>query len=587
MFCQSLLRASLLAVLLCLTPHANGDSDQFESLLAEANTVRSADAGKFSLLLDRLDDISAEATVQQRQQLRYLHTYRLALAGDFQGAIRDLRVLFDEATEVELRFQVGAFLVNNFAATREFAEGLAYLDQTLALLPQISDQQLRQQSLIGAMVLYNQVGQHDLALHYADTVLAEPTSGRTRCKVEFMRLEALFNQGSLPADERPFTDGIGRCQSEGEVIVAGFIRGYLARKWDSSGRTADAAALLLQHLAEAEGTRYPRLIGEIQSLLAQYQFKLGRAAEAEEHARQAIAQSAGIAYSLPLVMAYKTLYDAANERGDTAAALGHYRNYAEADKAYLNAIKARELAVQLGKHETLQKTQTIELLNRQNQVLQLEQEVSKQAATNTQLLLALVLVLLASVAFWAYRIKRVQLALKRLAETDALTGLGNRGHFTQRAGELLEASDRNHRVVSLIMFDLDLFKRINDHFGHATGDWVLRQVAQVSKSAVGAKEVLGRIGGEEFAILRADCDLACAREMAAQLRARIAAIDSPAEGASFQISASFGVSSSATSGYDLDRLLAHADHALYASKHEGRNRVNVYDSSMDDVARVP
>ncbi|MGE4073085.1 MAG: diguanylate cyclase [Lysobacterales bacterium] len=582
-----MLRASCLALLLCLTPQAHGDSDQFESLLAEADAVRSSDAGKFSLLLDRLDAISAEASVQQRQHLRYLQAYRLALAGDFQGAIRDLKVLFDEATDVSLRFQAGAFLVNNFAATREFAEGLAYLDQTLALLPEISDQQLRQQNLIGAMVLYNQVGQYDLALHYADMVLAEPTSGRTRCKAEFMRLEALFNQAALPADDQQFTDRIQRCLEEGEVLVAGFIRGYLARKWDADGRTAEAVSLLQQHLAEVEATRYPRLIGEIHSLLAQYEYKLGHAALAEGHARQAIAQSAGIAFSLPLVLAYKTLYDTAIERGDTTAALEHYRNYAEADKAYLDATKARELAVQLAKHETLQKTQTIELLNRQNQVLQLEQKVSKQAATNTQLVLALVLLLLASLAFWAYRIKRVQMALKRMAETDALTGVSNRGHFTERAGELLQASERKRRAVSLIMFDLDLFKRINDHFGHATGDWVLRQVASVSKSAVTGKDVFGRIGGEEFAILRPDCDLDCARELATKLRERIAGIDGRANGASFQVSASFGVSSSADSGYDLDRLLAHADHALYASKHAGRNRVYVYDSSMAELEQVP
>ncbi|MEZ5469735.1 MAG: GGDEF domain-containing protein [Lysobacterales bacterium] len=436
-------------------------------------------------------------------------------------------------------------------------------------------------------LLYNQVGQYDLGRHYSEMILAEEPAARAQCYANHLRLEALYHLDQLPRDDATIRRAIDQCVTNNELLLANLLRGQLARKWAAENRYAEAVDYLKASLPEVEATRYPRLIGEIHSLLAQYEYHLGHAELAEEHARQAIAQSSGIAFSLPLVLAYKTLYDTAIERGDTAAALEQYRNYAEADKAYLDATKARELAVQLAKHETLQKTQTIELLNRQNRVLQLEQKVSKQAATNTQLVLALVLLLLASLAFWAYRIKRVQIELKRLAETDALTGLSNRGHFTDRAGELLLASERKRRVVSLIMFDLDLFKRINDHFGHATGDWVLRQVASVSKSAVTGKDVFARIGGEEFAILRPDCDLDCARELASQLRECIAGIDGRTNGASFEVSASFGVSSSADSGYDLDRLLAHADHALYASKHAGRNRVNVYDSSMAEVAQAP
>ena len=575
------IRAVCVCTLLFVPLWATADSARFQTLLQQADSMRTADVAEFGKLLAQLDDLVGEATPLQQQQLRFLHAYRLALAGDFTAAIDGLKRLLEETTDVTLRFRAGTFVANNFAATREFVEGLGYLDRALELLPQVPDQVVRQDGLLSAMVLFNQVGQYDLALHYADSVLDLATHSRTRCKAEFMRLEALFNLDRLPADDQQFTKGIDDCQAQGEVLVAGFIRGYLARKWAAGGRIADAAALLRDHLAEVEGANYPRLTSEIHSLLALYEFELGHVDVAEKHAQSAIAQSNGIAFSLPLVQAHKTLYEAAEQQGDAVAALDHYRRYAEADKAYLDAIKARELAVQLAKQETLQKTQTIELLNKQNQVLQLEQKVSKQAATNTQLLLALVLVLLASISFWAYRIKRMQLALKRVAEIDALTGVSNRGHFTQRATELLASSAKQGKVVSLIMFDLDLFKRINDHFGHASGDWVLKQVAQVCQLALGPKEIFGRVGGEEFAILRSACDLSAAEDLANELRQRIAAIDSRRNGAIFQISASFGVSVSSVSGHDLDRLLAHADHALYASKHKGRNRVSAYDPSAE------
>jgi diguanylate cyclase (GGDEF)-like protein len=344
--------------------------------------------------------------------------------------------------------------------------------------------------------------------------------------------------------------------------------------------------LLRDNLPEVEATRYPRLIGEIQSLLAEYELAQGHVDSAEAHARSAIAHSSAIEFSLPLVMAHHVLYESALERDDVRAALDHYRSYAKADKAFLDATKARELAVQLVRQETVQKNQTIELLNKRNQVLQLEQQVSRQAATNTQLLLALALVLLASISFWGFKNKRMQRALRQLAETDGLTGIGNRHHFTQTATAMLRANERSAASVALIMFDLDHFKVINDHYGHATGDWVLRQVAGACRPLIAASACFGRIGGEEFAVIVDGASVEAGHELAMRLRESIAAIDSRANGASFNVSASFGVSSTAHSGYNLDRLMAQADQVLYSSKKEGRNRVSVYPPPVPPAATM-
>ena len=567
-----LLRVLCMCTALAWAPLAPAADASFGALLQQADGLRSADAQKFADVLAQLDARVAEATPVQRQQLRYLHSYQLALGGDFKGAIRDLRELFEEVADPSLKFRVGAFLANNFAATREFAEGLGYLDRTLALLPQVPDQELRLQGLVGASVMYNQVGQHDLALHYAEEILAGSPGGRTRCMADFMRLEALFNLDDRAQQDNEFSERIEHCEAQGEALVAGFIRGYQARNLARQGRHAEAADLLLAHLAEVESTRYPRLIGEIQSLLAEYRLAQGDAAQAQVHARRAIENSSGIAYSLPLVMAHKVLYECALTRGDIRDALTHYRSYAEADRAYLDAIKARELAVQLVRHETLQKTQTIELLNKQNRVLQLEQQVARQAATNSQLLLALALILLASLATWAWRARRTHRHMKRLAEIDGLTGISNRRHFTQRAETLLAAAARTRSSACLILWDLDWFKSINDHYGHATGDWVLRQVVAVCSPLLRAQDCFGRIGGEEFAVLMADADLVAGCALAERLRAAIAGIDARHGGARFQVSASFGIASCGESGHELDRLMGLADEAAYRSKLGGRNR---------------
>ena len=316
-------------------------------------------------------------------------------------------------------------------------------------------------------------------------------------------------------------------------------------------------------------------------MLADYRMKLGEIGAAEKHANTAIAQGTAINGSLPLVVAHRVLYEIANSRGDPVMALEQYKKYASADKAYLNEIKTRELAYQLVRQQILQKNQQISALDQKNQVLQLQRKVDRQAAQNTRLIVVLLVLLVASIGYWALKIKRVQLSLKKMAETDALTGICNRHHFTLRAERALAECARNGEQAALIMFDLDHFKTINDRFGHGTGDWALKEVAEASKGFCRRIDVLGRLGGEEFAILMYGCDLRAAARVAEDCRVRLAQIETRDTGHVFAITASFGVTSSQESGYSLAKLLSHADKQLYRAKHNGRNRVCVNDHEQD------
>ena len=283
-----------------------------------------------------------------------------------------------------------------------------------------------------------------------------------------------------------------------------------------------------------------------------------------------------MANSAPLVTAYRVLYESALQQGDTTAALAHHINYAAADKAYLDTVKARELAYQEVLNETREKGQAIELLSRQNQVLQLQQQVDAQQQRNTLLLVLLLAGLLGTIALWAWRTKKAQLLFRRLAETDALTGISNRMHFSRRAEEALEYCRKDGEDAGLVMFDLDEFKAINDRFGHAVGDWVLRQVADTCSAICRKHDRFGRLGGEEFAFLLVGCDLGSAIALAQECRKRIAAIDTAPSGHVFRITASFGVAGTRNCGYDYLTLLSRADDALYRSKREGRDRVHVH-----------
>jgi len=580
------LGAWLVSASLCLVSPPGSASASVEALLQQAEAVRSSNPKVFQQLLLQLNAEKQNATQKQREQLSYLNAYAEAYAGRYDVAIRDARSLIETSSDVDTRFRAGALIVNSYAVTRQFAEGLRQLEQTLSLVDRIRDPTLRQHGLIVAAAIYNQIGQYRLGLYYSEQILSESAPERTRCFAGQHKLEALQNLNRLPADDAPIIQVIGQCAGNHETVVANSVRGTLARKWAAHGQRDKAISLLQKHLAEVEATRYPRLISETQSLLAELLLAKGDILGAERHAQAAIAQSAGISYSLPLVTAYKALYDIDVLRRDTDSALEHFRHYAEVDKAYLDDVKARELAYQLVRQETLQKTQQIELLNRKNEVLQLQQRVDKQATQNTQLLAVLLAVLLASIGYWAFKTKRMQMSFRRLAETDSLTGISNRRHFTRQAEELLAYCAKMGEDVGLIMFDLDNFKLVNDRYGHVAGDCVLRRVADACKSQCRKNDLFGRLGGEEFAVLLAGCDLDAATQTARACCTRVAEIDTTECGHRFPVTASFGVTSASLSGYELTRLLSHADQMLYRSKHDGRNRVSVFSADALDVVFV-
>jgi diguanylate cyclase (GGDEF)-like protein len=175
----------------------------------------------------------------------------------------------------------------------------------------------------------------------------------------------------------------------------------------------------------------------------------------------------------------------------------------------------------------------------------------------------------------AERVVGMQRDLIRLASTDPLTGMANRRAFFEKAKASCARADAG-APLSAIMIDIDHFKRVNDQYGHDVGDDVICAVAQ-EISVHGA--IVGRLGGEEFALLLDGHTLAQAREVAEQLRVRIAGLTVESRGRLLDVTCSFGVSEW-HEGDTTDRLLKRADMALYEAKLGGRNRVAAADLTM-------
>ncbi|WP_374089050.1 diguanylate cyclase [Methylomicrobium lacus] len=174
--------------------------------------------------------------------------------------------------------------------------------------------------------------------------------------------------------------------------------------------------------------------------------------------------------------------------------------------------------------------------------------------------------------------KQIQRSYEQMAQIDHLTGLANRRHFTQQAEAELARTLRYGVPLSLLMLDLDNFKQINDTHGHPTGDRVLQTFSDLCLSCLRQVDLIGRIGGEEFAILLPETAIMEAVDVAERLRRMIAEapvhLEHDQEALRFTVSIGVtGVATVSASNIHIDALLQKADQALYQAKAEGRNRV--------------
>lgn len=165
--------------------------------------------------------------------------------------------------------------------------------------------------------------------------------------------------------------------------------------------------------------------------------------------------------------------------------------------------------------------------------------------------------------------------LARLLTTDHLTGAANRAHFFQVAEKELARAKRHDRELSLVMLDADHFKRINDTAGHQAGDEVLKQIVLKAREMLRGSDIVGRIGGEEFALLLPSTSPQEAKSIAERLRIGVEQNSTAYGGQSLRVTISLGVVSLSAAAATLEDLLAAADEALYEAKRSGRNRVRV------------
>jgi len=297
----------------------------------------------------------------------------------------------------------------------------------------------------------------------------------------------------------------------------------------------------------------------------QVHFLMGNHNLAFDYVRRAIELATRAGLKRNIHEAEIVMVEILEARGEYRSALEHHKRYTDVRNSIFSEESAQTITEMQVKYETEKKEREI-----QTQRLELE----RQRNTRNNLVgVSLLVLVLALTNFWRLRAKqRENDLLERLSRTDSLTGLANRRALLEALELEYRRRRRGSREFSLVLCDIDRFKRFNDTYGHDIGDLVLTRVAAAVKSSVREVDTAARWGGEEFLALLPECSSAEALMIAERIQQCVRDVRLEHEGASLQVTATFGVSTLADDE-TIEECLKRADLGLYDGKEQGRDRI--------------
>ncbi|NMH59441.1 tetratricopeptide repeat-containing diguanylate cyclase [Alteromonas ponticola] len=556
----------------------------YSALLKEADRFKSRDPKLFATKLETLRTDLAHFDAYEKDYFTYLDGYRIGFAGEPKIALQYyLRVIANTAN-IELKIKVLAAAINIQAIVRNYLAGYAQALTLLELLPQ-GNLNNRIEAYAILAIFYNQIDEFSLGLDASNKVLGLTDDARTLCFAQTTKLEANFNLGNIEQFDQ-VNAAIEICERANEYAPASMNIVTKAKLLKQKGQVEAALEYLLSREQAVKKSRYPVAISSYEAELAELYWLTGDAVKAYQHANLSIQQSSGAGLYKSRIQAYETLFRYAESVGDESSALDTLKKLTETEKAFLDEAKVKQLAIQQAKIDAIEKANQIKLLDKENSLLKTEAVLARTEIENNRLVIVTLFLLSSLVVIWLLVNRKMQRQLKQQAQTDELTGVPNRHHFSQLAASSLAYHKKTQQVLTLVVFDLDYFKHINDSYGHLIGDWALKAVIEAIQEVLREQDVIGRLGGEEFGILLPGCTLSKARSITEKCREAIEAIDTSQSGEQFKITASFGIADTQVCGYTFETLYANADLALYKSKKEGRNRVFVFDSSEQNMREL-
>lgn len=569
-------RAALVCALWLLLPWlamANGD---YRAMLNELINMQHGPSERKTDLINTLKTAEKALDAEELGQLKMILGREQLYEGAYQAGVNDLKVAESQLFSSRHLHLVYGYLATGYQLLGDYESSLRYLKLGLELVKTVSDKDVQRNAYIRAASLFYQLGFYEEVGLYAQRALqlADDANTKDICYANLYIAAYIHESGELPRAAEAFQRTGDYCHEHGWRLITVMTiksRGLISHE---SNLIEDAITLMEQALAEYRTLGFQLEIASTQSALAKAYLDIGDWEKAEAAAVEAIDSKGADNKALKdawYVMA--TLKARSNDFVTAYEAQKHENHYAN---ELLNETKAREMAYQAAKFNFVEQQREIALLNSERDSYLVRQEtISREHSGSLMISTVLAGITLFLSVFLATGLSQRNKYM-RLAQRDGLTGTYNRATGQEKGENALIGCMARGEPTAAVLLDLDNFKRINDEFGHATGDWTLKKVVEVIRPQLADDHILCRFGGEEFMLILPALSGAQAVEVAERCREAIAGINTHYSGHSFKLTASFGVTEWQHGDLSLDPMIKRADLALYRAKHLGRNRVVSY-----------
>ncbi|MDR8524557.1 GGDEF domain-containing protein [Shewanella fidelis] len=536
-----------------------------------------------SLINELLDDWQTLEREERAKLMMYqsvLHTYN----GEYEAAIVLLKksesLKPDEVTQI-LIYQ---YLATNYIALKQYPKVLDLMTANLERIENVLDIEIK----IGAYIrlsnlsleLYAYEEQREFALKAME--LSQNNYAQEYCIAMLLSAYADLSEAKYSRAKKGLLASRIFADSNQMPLISLMSQKGLASVAINTEDYQSAKKLLEPVLKGYQEFNFQTEINHVNALLSQTYFGLGDYVQAELFATKTMKLNDEPNHIQNKSIASKVLSQLYRDSNQFKLAYEYLGLHQQYENQLLDDTKAKANAYQLAKFKHQEQAREIALLNQERQLMETQKELDQSAQTNNVMIVTMLVGSIFFLSLFLFSSHRQKLRYRKLALIDRLTGVYNRGAGQDFAENEFVQTCLREAHFSVVLFDLDHFKKINDSFGHATGDWALKHVISVVKPLIRDGDIFTRMGGEEFALFLPYSNEEAAIEIAERCQKAIAAIETKYSGHQFSLSASFGVSSNMVDDLSLDPILKRADIALYVSKNAGRNQVTRYSKELKE-----
>ena len=549
-----------------------------DGVLAEVAQYIATAPQKAEILLAQLQHKEALLNRAQKETY-YLHRINLlAFQGRYKDQVALILSVLDQIADPNVRANYLYNLSDGYTNLGDYENALIRMNEGILLLPKVDAVNAKMNTLQAAVSLFSSLRAYDEALLFADRIYQlrnVDDNTLSKCVGLGDKAEINFLNNNREQAHSFVPEALKICEAVGSKILVLLIKTLAAIDTiENSDNQHDIQAglqLLKEFAKKNETSDY---VTQLEAAIARAYFRKGNLVQAERFGLMAYQHAQASHVFLVMEKTNQTMGEIKKAQGQIASALTYFEAGLALKNKILDDQLHRNLAYQRAKFDSQDKTNQLALSEQKNKTLQIEKTMQVSKNQNLLLLMTLSLILLTILWAWLIRTLRQKNTFQMSSQIDGLTQISNRAYFIESAKKALKDPAKS---VSLILFDMDHFKSINDTFGHSTGDWVLRNVCDAVKSQLRPTDLFGRLGGEEFALCLSNMSDVGVLTLAERCRAGIAAVDTKPSGSQFLISASFGIATHGVRGnLSFEDILAAADKALYLSKNGGRNLVSVF-----------